>query len=293
MSQANEFHYRLPGRFGGRRPGAHHGRSLGTGIEFAAHRRLLDHPDPRRIDLRASLRDVQGEWQVRVQRQRTAVPVHAVVDVSASMAFGAERPKLHVVADFVEALGASAFRSGDAFGLLAFDHAERDELFVPPRHSRGAGVAMAESLRGCRTESSHQHDRAHEHTAAALGRTLARLAGREGLVFLVSDFHWPLDPLGAALQQLAPARVVPMVVWDRAEVEPPAARTLLALSDAETGVRRTLWMRESLRRRWSDGVAERRRALHALFDAHDMPPFHLQGRFDAEALTRHVLEAVA
>jgi hypothetical protein len=83
-----------------------------------------------------------------------------------------------------------------------------------------------------------------------------------------------------------------MIAWDPAETEPPGAAGLLALSDAETGVRRTLWLRESLRTRWRDAVAARRAELHALFERHGAAPFHLDGRFDAEALSRHFLERV-
>ncbi len=292
-SPAVEFHYKLPGSVGGLRPGAHAGRSLGTGLAFAAHRRLFDHPDPRRLDLRASLRDPGGEWLVRIQRQRAAVAVQAVVDVSASMRFGSARSKLDVVADFIEALGQSAFRSGDAFGLLACDQAPRDDLQVSPRHSRGAGLVMAEALRRVAAEPVEPQPQASERGARALATQLGRLAGREGLVFVVSDFHGPLDALGPALARLAPASVVPIVVWDPAEVEPPEARALLAVSDAETGVRRTLWLRDRLRRQWRDAVAERRATLKALFATHGLAPFQLQGRFDAEALTRHFLEAVA
>ncbi|MBZ8141826.1 MxaS protein [Rubrivivax gelatinosus] len=288
-----EFHYRLPAVHGGQRPGAHRGSSLGAGLVFAAHRRLFDHPDPRRIDLRASLRDPHGEWLVRLPRQRVAVAVHVLVDVSASMHFGARRRKLEVVADFVEALGRSAYRSGDALGLLAFDHGRREDLDTPARHSRGAGLLMADALRRCRAEPADQHDRAHELTPRALQQAAAPLAGRAGLVFLVSDFHWPLAPLHAVLEQLAPACVLPIVAWDPAEIEAPAAHALVAVSDAETGERRTLWMRKPLRRRWAEAVARRRAELHALFDAHGLAPFELQGRFDAEALTRHFIEAVA
>jgi hypothetical protein len=52
-------------------------------------------------------------------------------------------------------------------------------------------------------------------------------------------------------------------------------------------------MRESLRTRWRDAVAMRRAELTALFEAHGMPPFHLHGRFDAEALTRYFMETAA
>jgi hypothetical protein len=63
-------------------------------------------------------------------------------DVSASMRFGAHRSKLQVAADFVEDLGRSAFRMGDAVGMLAFDSAEREDLLVPNRFDRGMGSVM-------------------------------------------------------------------------------------------------------------------------------------------------------
>ena len=291
MEHVDEFHYRLPRRFGGWRPGAQRGLSQGSGQEFASHRRLFDHPDPRRIDLRASVRDGRGDWLVRIHRLRVAIPVHVVVDVSASMHFGAERRKLDVVADLIEALGYSAFRAGDTVGLLAFDQREREDLFVPARHSRGNGSLMARMLRECRAAEAPQ--RGDDRTLAGLAHATERLVGRGGLVFLASDFHWPVDALGELLGQFAPACVVPLLVWDPAETEPPDARALLALSDAETGARRSLWMRESLRTRWRDAVAARRAALTALFEARGMPPFLLHGRFDAEALTRYFMEVAA
>ena len=77
-----EFHYRLRAPVSGYRPGSHPGTALGSGHEFAAHVRLLDNPDPRRIDIRASLRNVRREWLTQVYRQRAALAVYAVVDVS-------------------------------------------------------------------------------------------------------------------------------------------------------------------------------------------------------------------
>ncbi len=281
-----EFHYRLPARIAGQRPGAHEGSGLGSGQLFAAHRRLFDHPDPRRLDLRASLRDQRHEWLVRIQRQRTAIPVHTVIDLSASMHFGARRSKLDVAADFVEALGMSVFRAGDALGLLGFDAATPDALYMPARQGRGLGSVMAARLRAWRTEH------AGKSSVESLRPCLARLAGRPGLVFIVSDFHFSLEGLGAVLDLLAPACVVPMITWDPAEIEPPASSALLVVSDAETGARRTLWTRESTRTRWREAVAARRAELHRLFETHGAAPFHMDGRFDAEALSRHFLEAV-
>ncbi|MEJ1962589.1 MAG: MxaS protein [Gammaproteobacteria bacterium] len=284
MSVSAEFHYRIPRRLGAWRPGSHPATSLGAGQEFVSHLSLYDRPDPRRLDLRASLRDVRGDWLVRVNRQRAAVAVQVIVDVSASMTFGSRKPKLHVVADFVESLGQSAFRTGDALGMSAFDEVERMDLFVPALMSRGAGGVMSELLRSCSATA---------RGAAGLAATVGRLAGRPGLVFLVSDFHWPLQQLDMALEGLARAFVVPMVVWDDAEVEAPRRNGLMSLRDVESGSQRTLWLRPALRARWAEGVARRRAELDSLFARHALRPFYVLGEFDGEQMSRYFFEAAA
>jgi hypothetical protein len=108
----------------------------------------------------------------------------------------------------------------------------------------------------------------------------------------VSDFHWPLTRLPSVLDTLTHAYVIPMVVWDQAEIEPPAQGSLLAVDDAETGGRRTLWLRGKTRQDWRDAVARRRTEIKALFDKRGLRPFYVQGAFDAEALSRYFLEAV-
>ena len=284
MSAAQEFHYRLPGRVAGHRLGSHPGSSLGAGQEFVSHVNLYDRPDPRRLDLRASLRNVRGDWLVRVYRQRVGVPLHVVIDVSSSMSFGARRPKLQVVAEFVEALGRSAFRVGDALGMLAFDAQARTDLFVPALLSRGMGSVMAGMLQRCQT---------HAGGIEGLEQTALYLVGREGLVFLVSDFHWPLDRLGNVLDLFSQTYLVPMIVWDPAEIAPPTRDAVAALHDAESGVRRTLWMRPKLRAQWHDAVAKRRSELDRLFAAQSLRPFYVSGAFDGEAMSRYFFEAAA
>jgi uncharacterized protein (DUF58 family) len=284
MSTAHEFHYRLPHRVSGWRPGSHPGSSLGGGQEFVTHMRLLDRSDPRRVDIRASLRDLRGDWLVRVNRQRSSIPVYAVVDVSASMRFGVQRPKLHVVADFVEALGTSTYRAGDLLGMYAFDRTERSELFVPPILSRGIGMIMAQALRACTGGAAG---------IEGLAAVLQHLAGRQGLVFLASDFHWPLERLGSLLDLLAHAYVVPMVVWSSAEVRPPGKDGVAFVEDAETGAHRTLWLRPRLREQWLDAIERRREELEHIFTARGMRPFYLGDEFNSEAMSRYFLEAVS
>lgn len=284
MSAPQEFHYRLPRRAGGWRPGSHPGSSLGTGQEFVSHMSLYDRPDPRRLDLRASVRNLGGDWLVRVNRQRAGIPVHVIADVSASMRFGSKKTKLEVAADFVEALGQSAFRVGDALGMRAFDSDERQDLFMPALLNRGMGSVMASRLRQCETAAGG---------IEGLLAAASHLAGRQGLIFLVSDFHWPLDRLGEALDLFVRAWLVPMIIWDPAEIEPPQRDAIAALRDAESGVRRTLWMRPKLRVQWRETVARRRAELDRLFAARGIRPFYVSGEFDGEAMSRYFFEAVA
>jgi hypothetical protein len=291
MDAPQEFHYRLPGRVSGQRPGSHPGSSIGAGQEFVTHLSLYDRPDPRRLDLRASLRAFNDDWLVRVNRQRAGAAVRALVDVSASMNFGGVKPKLHVVADFLEALGLSAFRVGDAVGMMAFDEAERPELYMPARVSRGMASVMAAAMRELCALGATAGAGGDGAPSDGLEDAASRLAGQQGLVFLVSDFHWPLERLHIALDLLAHAGVVPVVVWDPAETEPPTRNSLASLRDAESGARRTLWLRPKLRDEWRQAVARRRTEIDSFFAAHSIRPFYIEGAFNAEALSRYFFEA--
>jgi hypothetical protein len=250
--------------------------------------RLYDRPDPRRLDLRASLRNIRREWLVRVNRQRSSIPVHAVIDVSASMHFGSRRRKLEVVANFIEALGQSTFKVGDALGMLGFDIGERSDLFVPATVSRGMGTTMAQLVRSCMA-ATH----AGTPSAAGLQNAIQHLAGRRGLVFLVSDFHWPLTGMDAALDLLLRSFVVPVVIWDAAEVQPPARNGLARLRDVESGAQRTLWMRPYLREKWREAVNARRAELDRTFATRAIRPFYVTGQFDSEAMSQYFFEVAA
>ncbi len=317
MSAASaELVYRLPGVPGGSRPGAHRSQSLGPGLAFAGHARLFDQPDPRRLDLRASLRSTRREWLVRTNRQRSAVNIQVIVDVSASMHFGsAARCKLDVAADVIESLGTSAFRQGDAVGLSGFDVRVRSDLFHPPRSSRGIGMALADRLRTCTVEHEDnpaesaasgwqllrqrllRQKRAAEPAGStdaptALMQCIAQMASRPALVLLISDFHWPLDRLPLMLTRLSPACVVPLVLWDRAETEPPVGGSWATMRDVESGEQRSLWLSASGREAWRSRVHERRALIRTLCAKRSSNPFFIEGAFDADALSRYFIETV-
>jgi uncharacterized protein (DUF58 family) len=286
---AHEFLYKIPGITDGHRPGAHRSRSRGAGMAFAAHARLFDYPDPRRIDLHASLSSLHRDWLVRTSQQHSAVVVKAVVDVSASMRFGTRQSKLAVVADFLHALGYSTHRSGDSVSLMAFDHVFRDDLYIPARSGRGMGDFMAKTIIASTASDSPSSS---PDNLAGLAECVDRIAGASGLAFLVSDFHYRLDHLAPILDRLGDQLVVPLVVWDKAEIEPPAQGGLLSLGDAESGQIRRMWLSNKLRRQWRDNVKRRRDEIGALFAAIDMQVLHLEAGFDPEILSRHFLEQV-
>jgi hypothetical protein len=113
------------------------------------------------------------------------------------------------------------------------------------------------------------------------------------LVFLVSDFHWPTGDLDALMRRLAHHSVVPVVLWDPAEVQAIHRHGIAVLRDLESGGRRFVWLRpslvDSLRARRRDREAELRR-ICASFGS---MPFFVRDRFDPIELTRHFLEALA
>lgn len=276
-----EIHYRMSAPVPGGFPGHHRSRRGDSGFEFRGHVALLDAPDPRRLDLHASLRDPFGDWRVRVYSQRRSIPVVLVADLSASMGFTGLRRKPDVLADFVASLAWSAWRNGDRFGFVGCDDGVRADLLQPATRDRAAGPRLAAALR--------EWAPAGRSAGSAAGLLAAeRWLGRQrALVFLVSDFHLPTALLRDVLQSLAAHEVVPVVLWDPAEFSLRATRGLARAFDPESGGERLVWWRPGLRERWRQAHADRRACLSRSFAASRLHPLFIEGGFDADAVTRH------
>ena len=80
-----EIIYRLPGRSDGFRPGAHRSKGNGEGYRFKYVAPFLSKPDPRRLDLRASLVDPFGNLKVHIQEQPATLKVFVLLDLSGAM----------------------------------------------------------------------------------------------------------------------------------------------------------------------------------------------------------------
>jgi hypothetical protein len=113
------------------------------------------------------------------------------------------------------------------------------------------------------------------------------LPAQRALVFLVSDFHWPLPLLRQVLASLAAHDVVPVVLWQASEFGPLARHGLAEVRDPESGQRQWLWWRPALRARWQAAQQQRLADLRQLFAAARVSPLMMPGAFDADAVTRH------
>jgi uncharacterized protein (DUF58 family) len=248
--------YRVIWRALSQRPGAHRSRHAGPGGRFRDVVPFLAAPDPRRIDLRQSLRDPWGALYVRRFEQMASLDVVLLADVSGSMGFSGQSRKMAMIAELAEVLARSAHRVGDRFGLAACDNLVREELGIVLSRARGGEGEMADRIA-----------RFVPRAAAAKGLQDAAisLGGRQRLVVLVSDFRLPEADIAALLDVLAAHDVVPIVLDDSAEVEALPSWGLISLQDLETKRTRSILMRPALKARVIAEDRARRAVLKRLF----------------------------
>lgn len=273
-----EFHYTIPWRATSPHPGAHASRLQGGSEEFAGLVPFAANPNPRHLDIRASLNDPFGQLSVRSFRQSSNIPVVVIADLSASMGFSGRGDKAELLARFTASAAWSAYRHGDRFGFIGGAEALDEDLFIPPRLHKGGLPELYERLR--------DYPRSGRDMTGLLAAA-ERLGKQRTLVFLVSDCHFPLERLDALLATLTRHDVVPIVIWDSAEYERLPAWGLVLIEDAETGTRRRLLMRPRLREKFRDRYRQRHAALAQVFRQRGRSPFFLIDRFDADALTRY------
>lgn len=277
-----EFHYRIPWRPRGQRPGHHRGSVFGAGQEFGGYAPLGRAPDPRRLDPRATLADPLGTWQVRLYQQRAAIPVWLIGDLSGSMSAPAGGGKMQRLQELAASLAYSVHRTGDAFGFMGCDDRIVADLLLPPTHARGAGAEVAARLAAYTPASAD---------ASGLLGAAGYIGRRRSLIFLASDFHLPQPLLESVLESLAPHDVVPVVVWDELRSDGGFQTLprvgLIELQDAESGRRRTVLLRPRLHARWRHGFAQRSHVLNQCFARFGLRPFHIGRQFRPQAMTAY------
>lgn len=273
MNQAiASFHYRLAQPGVSVFPGAHPGRMVGGCQLFKRHEPLLASPDPRRIDLRASLLDPFQQYRVRVFQQHSQLTVYVIADLSASMV-----GKLPALGDFVLSAAQSALQLGDRFGFIGCGTNLDQHWLLPAGAAMPPVRELVKRLPAFRGQSA----------ADSLAQIAPLLPARRCLLFLVSDCHFSLCRLQAILQPLTRHAVVPMVWWEPAEYAGLPDWGLVRFRDAENRRSRTLFMRPNLKQRIAQVFEQRRRQLQHSFRAFGMEPLFLTGAYRAESLTRY------
>lgn len=290
-----QFSYSVPWRARSYQAGGTLTKHHGQGSDFAGYASLLACPDPKRIDIRASVRSQPAQWLVRTYLERAAVEVYAVLDVSSSLFFNAtSAPSLQQrFTDFVVSLAWSVTRQGDAFALCAAsDH-------LPPSLQRSPSVQAATAQQVHAQLQAYwctagQHGAAQGHRASAMPAAMAAIGGRRALVFLISDFFWPEPLLRATMQAAQRHDVVPIVVRDASAFEGLPRFGWARFRDMESGEERSWLLRRSLHTQMVQAAAQQTQALNqALVQAGARLPLWLMPDWRAEHVSRHLMETQA
>jgi len=286
MSQQHikEFSYHIAWRSRSRRPGRHKSNQRGMGMEFRGHTTLLSYPDPRRIDIRQTIRDPLEQIHVRIFNQKSITPVFVICDMSGSMQYGSDQKKIGVAADIAQSVAQSATRNRDLVGFIGFDDIVREDWLCTLSARPHSTIEMAENLRTYV---------APEVGSRGIIETVRLLPRERSLIFMVSDFHMPISDLEESLVLMQRHHIVPVVLWDSSEYKDLPEFGITNVTDPESGVKRTLFLRKAYRERILQSFADRRKAIESLFSRYDMQPFFVENSFDADLLSDYFHQYVA
>ncbi|MDO9205822.1 DUF58 domain-containing protein [Methylotenera sp.] len=285
-----EFSYHIAWRSRSRRPGRHKSNQRGMGMEFRGHTTLLSYPDPRRIDIRQTIRDPLEQIHVRIFNQKSVTPVFVLCDLSGSMQYGSSmqdgstRKKIAIAADITQSVAQSAAHNRDLVGFIGFDDVVREDWLCALSTRPHMAIEMAENLKNYQPA---------EVGSTALIDTVRLLPRERSLIFMVSDFHMPISDLEDALVLMQRHHIVPMVLWDSSEYTDLPEFGITNVTDPETGAKRTLFLRKEYRNRILKSFADRRKAIENLFLRFDMQPFFVENSFDADQLSEYFHQYVA
>ncbi len=253
---------------------------IGAGQLFKRHEPLIASPDPRRIDLRASVLDPFSGYRVRVYQQQSTVNVYLLADMSASMAYA---DKQQTLIRFLLTAANSAFGYGDKFGFIGCTERIEHRWLLPAGQHLGRVSALAKQLEGLTFTGS----------AKGLQNAVAFLPAERSLVFLLSDCHFPLPQLRALLGSLQGHDVIPLVLWNQDEYAALPNWGLISFQDMENHATRTLFMRPSLRQKIVAAYRKRQNDLKHIFRAFGSEPLFITERYSIQTVNRYLQQRVA
>ena len=272
------FSYQIPWKASSVHAGDHQGMQRGLGVEYKGNTSLLDYPDPRRMDLRQTLRDPYEQVQVRLFHQDSITPVYAVCDLSSSMQYKGARRKMELVQEVAASVAYSVSEENDVFSLIGYDQHVLDDYVLPLSYQVHEALERIDAFTRIETLG---------RGSTGILEVAPFLSQNRGLVFWISDFHMPFDTIIQAMNMFSRHQVVPVVLWEEEEYRRLPRFGLGTMLDPETGRDRTIFFRESVRAKFIAAFEQRRAALEDLFLAFESPPHFVSGVFEAEAMTHY------
>ena len=279
--QTDTFDYHISWKTRGHHPGQHKSDQRGMGIEFAGHSNLLDYPDPRRIDLRQTIRDPLEQIYVRIFNQRSSTPVMIASDLSSSMNFGLEKSKLRFASEISTVISNSVSTRSDAIGFIGFNDQTETKWWAPISYRPHRTNLLIDKLK-----NYHPKNSSHK----GIKRVFKVLPKDHTLVFLISDFHMPIADIEESLSKLTKHTIVPIVIWSKAEYQDLPNFGIMNLNDPETGENTTLFLRKKLKAKIIDKFEQRKVDLKNIFLKYNSPPFFVEDKFDPLDMSQYFNE---
>src|ERR1700677_4686395 len=165
--------------------GAYHSVFIGGGMDLEEVREYSPGDEVRTIDWNVTAR--AGRTFVKKFTEERELTIFLAVDISASGNFGsAAMSKRDLAAELASVLAFSAIRNSDKVGLLLYT--DRIERYLPPRKGR------RHVLRVVRDILHHTPEGRGTDSVKALD-VASHVLHRRAIVFLISDFQSPGDPV--------------------------------------------------------------------------------------------------
>ena len=281
INNIETFDYHINWRTKGHHPGQHKSNQRGMGIEFAGHSNLIDYPDPRRIDIRQSMRDPLEQIYVRIFNQRSTTPVMVVTDLSSSMNYGLKRTKLNLASEIGTIISNSVISRSDALGFIGFNEHTETKWWSPLSYRPHKTQLLIKRLK--------------DHNSIGSGhkgiKNIFRIIPRDHtLIFLISDFHMPIKDIEHSLSRLTKHTIVPIILWNRTEYEDLPRFGIISITDPESGLEKTIFLRKTMLKKIKDQFKRRKKELEKIFLKYNSPPFFVNDRFEALEMTKYFNE---
>ena len=253
--------------------GSYHSVFKGRGMDFDEVREYSPGDEVRTIDWNVTAR--AGRTFVKKFTEERELTILLLVDISASGNFGSRAmSKRDLAAELASVLAFSAIRNSDKVGLLLYT--DRVERYLPPKKGR------RHVLRVVRDILYHTPEGTGTDSVKALD-VVNHLLHRRAIVFLISDFESPGDPVAtrAALRRAMRQTnrrhdLIAVHVEDPHEKELPNVG-ILALEDAESGEIVELdTASATVRKRFKELSLERGRRLVSDFRSEGIDTLQLQ-----------------